>query len=181
MAGTGILRIATVRIGGVMNEHRIRLFLAVLFCLPIPLTAQQFHTRLSPAQREHVLDGQFNEVTKTEAMPVNVRRAFAKITGEPSFALSNPGQKYQATDVVVDRDLPRRRLVFAGVRGDDWLVHYELGGIGHSYCVLLFKVDSQNRLQFMWGGAGSHGAKDLDQLRKMVADGEFADEIQYSW
>lgn len=57
------------------------------------------------------------------------------------------------TSVVVDRGLPRRRLVFAGVRGDEWFVHYELGGIGHSYCVLLFKVDPQNRLQFVWGGA----------------------------
>ena len=61
------------------------------------------------------------------------------------------------------------------------LVHYELGGIGHSYCVLLFKVDPQNRLQFVWGGAGSHGAKNLDQLRTMVAAGQFSDEMQNYW
>lgn len=164
-----------------MNEHRISLSLVALFFLSITLTAQQFHTRLSPAQKEHILDGQFNEVTKAEAMPVNAKQAFAKITGEPSFDLANPGQKYQVTDVVVDRGLPRRRLVFAGVRGDEWFVHYELGGIGHSYCFLLFKVDPQNRLQFVWGGAGSHGAKNLDQLRKMVAAGQFSDEMQNYW
>ena len=83
--------------------------------------------------------------------------------------------------MVVDRGLPRRRLVFAGVRGEEWFVHYEIGGIGHSYCVLLFTVDPQNRLQFVWGGAGSHGAKDLDQLRKMVAAGQFSDGLQYDW
>jgi hypothetical protein len=94
-----------------MSKHRISLSVVVLFFLSIASNAQQFHIRLSPAQKEHILDGQFNEVTKTEAMPVDAKQAFAKITGEPSFALANPGQKYQVTDVVVDRTLPRRRLV----------------------------------------------------------------------
>jgi hypothetical protein len=90
----------------------------------ITLSAQQFHKRLSAAEKEHILDSPFAEVTKMEAMPANVKQAFAKITGEPSFALVNPGEKYQVTDVAVERGLPRRRLVFAGVRGDEWFVHY---------------------------------------------------------
>jgi hypothetical protein len=164
-----------------MNDHRISLSVVALFFFSITLSAQQFHKRLSAAEKEHILDSPFTEVTKTEAMPANVRQAFAKITGEPSFALANPEQKYQVTDVVVDRGLPRRRLIFAGVQGDEWLVPYELGGIGHSYSVLLFKVDPQNRAQFVWGGVGSHGAKNLDQLRKMVAAGKFFDEMQNYW
>jgi hypothetical protein len=164
----------------VINHHRICLSVLALFFFSITLDAQ-FHKQLSAAEKEHILDSAFTEVTKAEAMPANVKQAFAKITAEPSFALANPGQKYQVTDVVVERGLPRRRLVFAGVRGDEWLVHYELGGIGHSYCVLLFKVDAQNRVQFVWGGVGSHGAKNLDQLRKMVAAGQFSDEMQNYW
>jgi hypothetical protein len=144
-------------------------------------TVEDFHKQLSPAEKQHILDGPFRAVMTIEDMPAHVKQAFAKITGESSFALANPGQKYQVTDVVVDRGLPRRRLVFAGVRGDEWFVHYELGGIGHSYCVLLFKVDPQNRVQFVWGGAGSHGARNLDQLRKMVAAGQFSDEMQNYW
>jgi hypothetical protein len=164
-----------------MNQYRISLFVVALFFLSITLSAQQFHQQLSGAEKEHILDSPFTEVTKTEGMPANAKQAFAKITGESSFALANPGQKYQVTDVVVERGLPRRRLVFAGVRGDEWFIHYELGGIGHSYCVLLFKVDAANRVQFVWGGAGSHGAKNLNQLRKMVAAGQFSDEMQYYW
>jgi hypothetical protein len=72
---------------------------------------------LSAAEKEHILDSPFTEVTKTEAMPANAKQAFAKITGEPSFALANPGQEYQVMDVVVDRGLSRRRLVFAGSTG----------------------------------------------------------------
>ncbi len=164
-----------------MNRYRISLLVVALFFLSITLSAQQFHKRLSAAEKEHILDSPFTEVTKTEAMSANAKQAFAKITGESSFALANPGRKYQVTDVVVERDLPRRRLVFAGVRGNEWFIHYELGGIGHSYCVLLFKVDPANGVQFVWGGTGSHGAKNLDQLRKMVAAGQFSDEMQYYW
>lgn len=141
--------------------------------------AQQFHRRLSAAEKAHILDSSYTQVTNTDAMPANVKQAFAKITGEPSFALANPGQKYQATDFVVDRELPRRRLVFAGMHGGEWFVQYEVGGIGHYYCVLLFDVDPKKPL-FVWGGAGVNGAKNLDQLRQMVAAGDFSDKEQ-SW
>src|SRR5579872_968678 len=143
--------------------------------------AEDFHKRFSLAEKQHFLDGPFTTIMTVEDMPAQVKHAFARITGESTFALANPGQKYQVTDVVVDRGLPRRRLVLAGMRGDEWFVHYEVGGIGHSYCILLFKVDPQSRLQFVWGGTGSNGAMNLDQLRKMVAGGQFSDEVQFYW
>jgi hypothetical protein len=164
-----------------MNEHRISLIVVVVCLVSSVGAAQQFHKQLSATEKEHILDSSFTMVARTEAMPANVKQAFAKITGEPSFALANPGQKYQVTDVVVDRDLPFRRLVFAGVEADEWFVHYERGGRGHSYSVLVFKVDRRNRLQFVWGGVGSHGAKNLEQLRKMVAAGQFSDEMENYW
>jgi hypothetical protein len=36
-------------------------------------------------------------------------------------------------------------------------------------------------LQFVWGGAGFHAAKNLDQLRKMVVAGKFSDDMQNYW
>lgn len=164
-----------------MNKSRIALVLVALFFCLITLRAEDFHVRLSPTQKQHLLDGPFTKVTKIEAMPASVKQAFARITGEPAFALANPGEKFQVTDVIIDRSLPHRRLVFAGVRDDEWFVHYEVGGIGRSYCVVLFRVDSQNHLTFVWGGAGSQGAKDFDQLRKMVAGGQFSDDRNYYW
>jgi hypothetical protein len=163
------------------NQHRIAISAVTLCFFSITLSAQQFHQQLSPAVKEHILDGPFTDVTKGESMPNTVKQAFAKITGEPSFALANPGENYQVTDVDADRILPRRRLVFAGVAGNEWFVHYEKGGIGHSYSIVVFKVNSQSGLEFVWGGVGFHGAKDLDQLRKMVAAGQFSDEIKNYW
>ena len=154
--------------------------MGALFFFSIGLCAQQFHKRLSPAEKEHILDGSFTDVTKTEAMPDPVRQAFATITAE-SFSLADPGQKFQVTDEGVYQGLPRRRLIFAGVQGDEWFVHYERGGLAHGYFVLLFKVDPHKQLQFVWGGAGFHGARNLDQLRKMVVAGQFSDNVQNYW
>ncbi|MBI3477763.1 MAG: hypothetical protein HY010_18675 [Acidobacteria bacterium] len=151
---------------------------SVKVCLP---TGQEFRKQLSPADKQHILDGLFTVVTKTADMPASVKEAFAQITGQPAFALANPGQKFQVADVIIDASLPHRRLVFAGVRGDEWFVHYEVGGIGHGYCLLLFKVDTKNNMQFLWGGAGSRSAESLDQLRNMVATGQFQDDLQYTW
>jgi len=164
-----------------MNEHRISLVVLVISCVAFTAVAQQQGHQLSAAEKEHILDGQFKMVSTTEGMPANVKQAFSEITREPSFALANPGQKYQVTDVVVDRNLPFRRLVFAGVKDDKWFVHYERGGRGHSYYVLVFKVDPHGDAHFVWGGSGPNGAKNLEQLRKMVATGQLSDGENYYW
>jgi hypothetical protein len=164
-----------------MNEHRISLVVLVICCVAFTAVAQQQGHQLSAAEKEHILDGQFKVVSTTAGMPANVKQAFSEITREPSFALANPGQKYQVTDVVVDRNLPFRRLVFAGVNADKWFVHYERGGRGHGYYVLVFKVDPHGDAHFVWGGSGPNGAKNLEQLRKMVATGQLSDGENYYW
>ena len=52
-----------------MKQYRISLFVVALFFLSITLSAQQFHKQLSTAEKEHILDSPFTEVTKTEGMP----------------------------------------------------------------------------------------------------------------
>lgn len=154
---------------------------------PTPTNAFQsaqhvtFHTRLSNAEKQHVFDAPFAIVTSVKTMPENVRRAFAAITGEREFALANPGEKYQVTDVIVEHGLPFRRLVFAGVSGDTWFVHYEHGGRGHSYSVVVFHPDPKTGVRFVWGGVGSNRAGDLQDLRGLIAAGRFSDDLPYYW
>ena len=52
-----------------MKQYRISLFVVALFFLSITLSAQQFHKQLSAAEKEHILDSPFTEVTKTEGTP----------------------------------------------------------------------------------------------------------------
>jgi hypothetical protein len=151
-----------------MNRRRIRSLVSCIICsLPLTTVAQQ--RQLPAIERERFVDGQFNVVSKTEAIPTNVKQAFSKISRQPSFAMANPGQRFQATDVVLDRTLPFRRLVFAGVLDDRWFVHYEKGGYAHGYYVVAFKVDPDGDAHFVWGCSGVEGAKTLEQLRRIAA------------
>jgi len=67
------------------------------------------------------------------------------------------------------------------VKDDEWFIHYERGGRGHGCYLIVFKVDAQRQPEFLWGGAGSRGAKDIEELRKMVAAGRFPDDIAWAW
>lgn len=133
----------------------------------------------SSIEEQDLVDGQFKMVSRTESIPANVKEAFSKITRQPSFAMANPGQKFQSTDFVTDRTLPWRRLVLAGVQDDKWFVHYERGGRARSYFVLLLKADSDGDVHFVWGCSVASGAKTLEQLRSMVAICQFSNEGSY--
>ena len=60
-----------------LNQHRIALIAVTLCFLSITLNAQEFRKQLSPAEKEHILDGSFTDVTKTESMQTTVKQAFA--------------------------------------------------------------------------------------------------------
>ena len=118
-----------------------------------------FHT-FSPAQNAHVLDGDFLVVKKVDHLPEELKSAFRRLVGMDNFEMADPGEKYQVTDVIVEKGLPFQRLLFAGISNSKYFIHYETGGIGHSYHVAVFSVDSERKVTFLWGGPGSQGAKD---------------------
>ncbi len=143
---------------------------------------ERFHKVLSTTEKQHVLDGQFTIMDSTEKMPPALKQAFAAITGQQQFALANPGQKYQVTDVILEPGLPRRRLVFGGEGAKSWFIYYEHGGIGRGYAVVVFRKEPTGGVEFLWGGAGpSERAKDLDDLRKNIAIGNVRDDAVYYW
>lgn len=54
--------------------------------------------------------------------------------------LADPGQNWNATDAITDPTLPWKRLVWAAVGSDYYVVHYERGGIDHSFHILVAKL-----------------------------------------
>jgi hypothetical protein len=179
-----VLRLLLPRIARVMLVFPCAVTTAALLVLAILCAAQDGTSAKSPlskAERDNIFKGDFAILTNIEAIPSNLKQSFAEITKEPVFALANPGQEYQATDVVnpKKRKLPSRRLIFAGRYGDKWFIHYERGGIGHYYAVVLLSADGGNRPQFLWGGVGFSGAQNLAELRRLVAGGKFTENTYY--
>ena len=89
------------------------------------------------------------------------------------------GQNWNATDAIRDPTLPNKRLIWAAIGGDYYCVHYERGGIAHTFHVLiakLAKADAQQKV--IWravGGPLKDYANFLDALRNVELD----DRIKY--
>jgi len=122
---------------------------------------------LPAAQKLHLLDGPCVSSHAVAALPEAVKRAFASAMPAAKFAMADPGEEYQGTDVIDTPGLPTRRLIFAAHCGDRWIIHYEHGGLGHNYDVLI--VGGRPSPRFLWGGTLGAGVKDLDDLRHSIA------------
>ena len=69
---------------------------------------------LSAALRAHVKDARFGIVTSIRGLPLGVRDGLQTLFGSQALDIAEPGAKFQVTDVIVDPNLPIRRLVAAG-------------------------------------------------------------------
>ena len=125
---------------------------------------------LTPATARQFLDGSFSLINDVRNLPASVLRAFTE-QGGSRLLMANPGKDFRVTDVIYDPTLPAKRLIFAGVLGDRCFVHYEQGGIGHSYVVDLFKITSKDTMKPVWRGYCGQRATNLEDLRSWVGDG----------
>jgi hypothetical protein len=130
----------------------------------------RYQAGLSQEQRTHILDGDFSITKNTADLPERSKSAFAVVTREAKFDMADPGHKFQVTDVIVEKGLPWRRLIFAGSSKDRWFIYYEHGGYAHSYHLAIFSTSNQ---EFLWCGVGAPGIADLQQLRSELTKGEF--------
>lgn len=136
---------------------------------------------LSEMEAQRLLEGPCQLVTSGAQLPEKLRVAFAMLARESEFALANPGEKYQSTDVVTRHKLPLRRLVIAGNCSGYWFIHYERGGLGHSYAIVFFRPGSKGEMAFVWGGRGFYGASNCAELRDAIASRKFAEDHPFDW
>ena len=58
--------------------------------------------------------------------------------------LAEPGGNWNATDSIIDPSLPAKRLIWAAMGGDYYVVHYERGGIAHTFHVMVARFTKNN-------------------------------------
>ena len=90
--------------------------------------------------------------------------------------LAEPGHEWEATDVIMDSMLPTKRLIWAVVGGEYYVVHYERGGRGHTFHVLVatFK-QGDPEAKVIWRGVGGHfeDFKSFFEALKLESNSEF--------
>jgi hypothetical protein len=83
--------------------------------------------------------------------------------------LSEPGETWNPTDAIIDPTLPSKRLMWAAIGGDYYVMHYECGGIIHTYHLSVAKLAKTDRKpKLIWrsvGGPLKNYAAFLDALR----------------
>jgi hypothetical protein len=163
--GVGKNFLETQRDGGFYSQDatpdELNRFLT--FLAPTPAS------QAASTERGHDLGDNFKIVDTVEQLPPSVKTAFAALTHQSQFEMADPGRDFQLTDVITHEGLPRRRLIFAGISDRDCFIHYEMGGYGHSFYVVVFSRASSGAT-FMWGKALSKPARDLAELRSAAND-----------
>ena len=129
-----------------------------------------------PAEDRKVLldSSRFHEVHSTH----DLAAAIVKLCAEDSH-IADPGQKWNATDSTIDPTLPGKRLIYAAVGGEYYVVHYERGGIAHTFHILVAKLTKADaKPKVVWraiGGPFKNYAAFLDALRS----GKLDDRLDY--
>jgi hypothetical protein len=90
----------------------------------------------------------FHEVHSTNDLPP----AIVALCGDK---LAEPSQNWNATDAITDPTLPTKRLIWAATGVDYYVVHYERGGIAHTFHVLVAKLTKgELKPKLVWSAVG---------------------------
>ncbi len=128
----------------------------------------------------HLLDDQVKIVRRVSEIPSacmsTFESSFVTINGPPlkpgEFRLANPGEPFQESDEIV-RELPFRRLEFAGSNAKGCFIQYQSGGQPPTFCLAVIYYLGDRRIwvgQFYQKPAGN-----LEELRRMIVQRELRD------
>ena len=134
-------------------------------------------TKLGTEDRKALQNAsRFHEVHTTRDLPPAV---LALCDGGGDGKLAEPGQKWNATDVIMDSSLPGKRLIWAAVGGEYYIVHYERGGIAHTYHILVAKLGKDEaRPKLVWCAMGGP-FKDYRAFLSGLQNGRLDDRLDY--
>jgi hypothetical protein len=125
---------------------------------------------LSTAVREHLRADALAPMAHVAELPKLVQDALKANFSSPT-QMADPGQEWQATDVVMNPNLPTRRLISAGCSSDHCLIHYEQGGFAHFYRVLLISV-SKTAAKIEWTGMSGGPTTNVAEVQAQVVAGK---------
>jgi len=133
----------------------VRAFWLIAFCSAVAVHAYAGIprvTRLATADRaalEHPASIKLSYSVR--AIPASVRSACATVISDHKFALADPGKPYNESCGTDDR-IPDRRLIWAARLPEHYVVHYESGGIAHSFHIMVVSFPS-SRPRVVWRAA----------------------------
>jgi hypothetical protein len=135
-------------------------------------------TKLPAEDRKELQDAtRFHEVRATTNLPSAI---LALCDGGGDGKLAEPGQKWNATCVITDPTLPGKRLIWATVGSEYYVVHYERGGIAHTFHILVAKLGKNDaKPTLVWRAVGAP-LKDYAAFLDALRTGKLHDSLDYA-
>jgi hypothetical protein len=154
-----------------------QLDLCLLIAVAIQSLCSADVTKLPVDDRRVLQDSsRFHEVYSTSDLPP---ATVALCTGG-NGRLAEPGQKWNATDAIIDPTLPGKRLIWATVGGDYYVIHYERGGIAHTFHILVARLTKNDaKPKVIWRAVGGP-LKDYAAFLNAVRSGKLDDRLDYA-
>ena len=151
--------------------------LYLLFAVAIQSFSYADVTKLSAEDRRVLQDlSRFHELHATIDLPPSI----VAVCAGDNNKLAEPGQNWNATDSIMDPTLPGKRLIWAAVGGDYYVIHYERGGIAHTYHVLVAKLSNgEAKPKVIWGAVGGP-FKDYAAFVAALRSGKLDDRLDYA-
>ena len=151
--------------------------LCMLFAVVIQSFCYADVTKLSTEDRKVLQDSsRFHEVHSTGDLPSPIVAVCAGDGGK----IAEPGQKWNATDAIIDPTLPGKCLIWATIGGDYYVVRYERGGIAHTFHVLVAKLNKgEAKAKVVWSAVGDP-FKDYAAVLEALRSGKLDDRLDYA-
>ena len=146
----------------------------VLFTVSIQSLCYADITKFPAEDRKTLQDSsRFHEVHSTSGLPP----AIVALCGGDNGSLAEPGQNWNATCVITDPSLPGKRLIWAAVGGEYYVVHCERGGIAHSFHILVAKLTKNDAKPKVIWQAGGGPLKDYAAFVEASRSGKLYDSL----
>jgi hypothetical protein len=126
----------------------MKLHIALCLVIALPFSARGEAKELR-AEHRRALEAaaNFHPLAHTGDIPSELLALVAGRDGK----IAEPGEKWEPTDAVSDTSLPAKRLIWAASDGHYYVVHYERGGIAHTYHLLIaFVMPNEAKPEFVW-------------------------------
>jgi hypothetical protein len=151
--------------------------LCVLFTATIQGLCYADVTKLAEEDRKVLQDSsRFHEIHATSDLPPAIVALCAGDNGR----LAEPGQNWNATCVITDPTLPGKRLIWGAVGAEYYVVHYERGGIEHSFHILVAKLTKPDAKPKVIWEAGGGPLKDYKAFLDAFRVGKLDDRLDYA-
>jgi len=154
-----------------------RLILSLLAIIALQTICYAKVTKLPADDQKALHDvSRFHEIPATTKLPPAIFAYCADGRGR----LGDPGQKWEATDCISDDKLPTKRMIWAYTNGEYYVVHYECGGVAHSFHVLVAKLKAgDSKPSFVWYGAERKSIKDYAAFLESLGSNKLDDRLEY--